>query len=290
MKKTDNMKRTIMGTLAAVFAMVATIALADSSLWQRDLPKGARVIETVKVPSKHGQRRLVLWAEDAKEHREKFYGDALTCPEMAKGRHYVDGLLRLSLVDERRSRIINTVPIETEGYTEYLFDNPADGNKKTLAVNVPDPESRRQSVPLDVAQTMYDVPKSKSKGRLMQMRDINGDGLANEFALYSSETCADFNATIVGYSERTDKAIWYNFKLQVNDEGKMSVDDVHWVPVQFVGAFRFGEGVSPETPKNGVWQFATQYPEDPPREYRYEIRYDAAREEFVGTETIVRIP
>ncbi|MCL2871929.1 MAG: hypothetical protein FWF41_02940 [Betaproteobacteria bacterium] len=279
------------GMVAASVTVAAaeTAASAKAISWQRELPKRARVIETVKVPSKHGQRCLVLWVADPKEYREESYGDPLTCPEMAKGKHYIDGLVRLSLVDERRSRIINTVPIENERYIAYLFDNPADGNKKTLAIDVPDPENRKQSIPLDVTQTLYEVSrgKDKGKGRVMRMRDINGDGLPNEFAFYTSESCSDIYAAVAGYSERTDKAILYNFHLQVNDEGKISTEDIHWVPAAFDNASQWLEHIPPD---KGVWRFTWRYPEEVPREYRYEIRYDAAREAFVGTETIVRVP
>jgi hypothetical protein len=160
----------------------------------------------------------------------------------------------VSLIDVGRSAVINTVPLETS------------------------PQSRTLDLPLELAQTLYD--SSVGTAKIMHLRDTNADGRPNEFGIFATESCSDRYGTVIGYSERQDRAVWYTFHLSVNDEGKVSSEDQHWIPVGFFDT----------PPKKGVWRFTWRYPEDPPREYRYEIRYDAAREQFSGVETIVRVP
>ncbi|MCL1962495.1 MAG: hypothetical protein FWG56_12170 [Desulfovibrionaceae bacterium] len=242
------MRWIIVGILAAA---AATDSMAGGHGY---LPAHARVMDEAAIWSAHGKRRLVLWVADAQESREEDYGDVLTCPEMAIGRHYVTGRARLSLVDERRSRIEDSVLLETS------------------------PEEPLLGIPVAVGRTLYDAPGGAH--RVMRLRDINRDGRADEFVLYMAGSCSDFVATIAGYSKRQDKVIWYTFHLDVNDEGQLSTEDSHWIPIQFLR----------RAPRRGVWRFTATYPEYPPREYRYEIRYDAAQERFVGAETIVQVP
>jgi hypothetical protein len=253
--------------LLALWATTTALA-AEPARWARHLPKHARIVQTAALATAHGRRLLVLWVAGAKETRgEGSDYDALTCPEMAMGRHYLYGRARLSLVNRSGTGFANSVLLN-----ETDFEQPI-------------------VIPLHTKNTLYDThadcssdkpPLCPAPGtppdRVMRMRDINGDGLPYEFALFETESCSDLYAAIVGYSQRRDAVIWYRFHLLVNDEGQLGLYDEDWISVMFLDT----------APVNGVWRFTMQYPEDPPREYRYVIRYDAEHERFVGVENIVR--
>ena len=305
------MRKIIMATLALIAAITAHAARADGpQRWARALPMHALVVETADVASQHGPRQLALWVADAKEfNNEDGFdpSDALTCPEMAAGRYYIRGRVRVSLVDSRRSRIRHSVSVtgetlEIPTQTGRTLYDPREWQAwqehplRVLLISDLDDYDMSDlgfgSGPFDVTEQTYAPYRAQSLlyvstpalydaltggGAVMYLRDLNHDGLPNEFALYESESCSDLYAAIIGYSARRDRLIRYTFHLRVNDEGKVSIDDERWIPFAFLAV----------KPRNGVWRFTVQYPEERPRKYHYAIRYDAARERFVGTENIV---
>jgi hypothetical protein len=112
-----------------------------------------------------------------------------------------------------------------------------------------------------------DVPKKHP----IRLRDYNGDGRAQELILFSlHDTCSDTEATLIGYSAKRDRAIQYETRLRVDDDGKHRVETVTWLPAAVVGR----------------WHFTMRYPEEHPRGFRYDIEYGRASERFYGTEVI----
>lgn len=262
--------------------VTATAVTAGPATWRSRLPEHGRVAGTASISTVHGKRLLVLWVANATERRPEAAekDDALTCPELAMGRHYLQGRTRLSLVNDSRTGFRDSVSLETNP------EEPDLNIPLTTAQTLFDDAERRNwcscdsssAPPLAIDQPLPGVPKSKNK--VMRMRDINGDGWANEFALYATESCSDIFTTIAGYSERQDKVIWYTFHLQVTDNGRqVGTQDSHWIPVGFLNV----------NPDHGIRRFKWSYTGDP-HEYHYEVGYDAAREQFVGTETIIQTP
>lgn len=239
---------------AIVLFLALAAAVPMQGSWRRRLPTTERVVETTAVSSSHGARLLVLWMEAAREHRGTLEPDEpLSCPELASGRHFLRGLGRVSLIDVRREMVINTIRLDTNSGSPTL------------------------DVPLELARTLYDR-RGGGAARIMSLRDLNDDGRANEFVIFATESCSDRYGTAVGYSERRDRVISYTFELRVVANGAVTKVEDQWIPAGFFDA--------PQT--NGAWRFQWHYPEEPPQEYRYEIRYDSQRERFVGAERVVR--
>lgn len=211
------------------------------------LPNGAVVVERRAIPaSVRANRELVLWVlKPTKFDRPPDTGFPDPCPERTRGSHF-SGPSRLSLVDTRAGVIVNTVAIHS-----VALD--------TFALPVP-----------DVA------PETEGKPVLLDLRDINGDGLALETAFHDAPTCMGMLTAAFGYSPRQDRVIHYQVRLDVR--GRMERQG--WVEYLFA--------TKPEAP--GYWKYRVDFSGRMGPILDFEIRYDRTREEFRGTlvETRVR--
>ena|SRR5947209_18191704 len=96
------------------------------------------------------------------------YGpDEYTCPDSTRGSYY-RGPTRISLIDSLSQRIINTVSISGD---EDSFDVPY---------------KIKQGLYYQVDGTAKDA---EGKPTILALKDYNGDGQANEFAVFDAQAC-----------------------------------------------------------------------------------------------------
>lgn len=230
-----------------------------------DLPAGAAVIETRPLPSKaHPMRALLLWMINPVRHPRDTPTEPYTCPEATRG-HYLSGPLRVSLVDTGTKRIINTLKVTeqymntSEGEAEDSFD-----------------------IPYKIREGYYHVPGAKrereGKPIIMWLRDYNGDGLAQEFALFDAQACMGLATTLIGYSESKDRVIQYPVNLKVTEGGKRSQMTTYWPDYLF--------SRMPDRP--GHWKYEIDYSGRGGTLDRWEVRYNRQTESFEGTLVMYR--
>lgn len=229
---------------------------AQSPSQSYNLPAGAFIVETSPVKSKtHPNRALVLWMIKPEKHPRATPGDIYTCPEETRGSYY-SGPTRISLVNTRTRRVINTINLTEDAEGEDSFDIPYkihDGYYRVAG-----------------------VPKGREgKPVIMRLRDYNGDGRAQEFALFDAVACMGLPTTLIGYSESKDRVIQYPVKLEAIEEGKRTNGVTYWPDYLF--------GQKPKRP--GYWKYEIDYRGRAGSLDKWEIRYNRQAESFEGRVT-----
>lgn len=196
-------------------------------------------------PTKHQRQRA-----------DEFY----SCPDETRGSYY-HGPTRVSLVDTGSNSVINTVKIKDGS------DDAADEFDIPYLIH---------------AGSYYHVEGvekwREGKPTFMWLKDYNGDGKAQEFALFDADGCMALSTLLVGYSERRDRVILYPVRMAVMEDGKRSVEIADWAP------FLFHE--RPQSP--GHWSYEVDNRGRAGTLDKYEFHYDEQAEEFEGE--VVRIP
>ncbi|MBL8205094.1 MAG: hypothetical protein JNM09_12750 [Blastocatellia bacterium] len=223
---------------------------------QYGLPEGATIIETRPLVSNaHQNRALVLWMLNPKRNPREPADEVYTCPEYTRG-HYYSGPTRVSLVDLKTNKIINTVNVKASDGEDGDFD-----------------------LPYKIARGYYyQIVKGNAKEAkpiILALKDFNGDGKAHEFALYDAAGCMGLETALIGYSERQDKVIQYHIVLTTKEKTTAKTETLWWVDYLF----------SKQANKNGVWKYEIDYRGRGGALDQYEIRYNAKQERFEGTLT-----
>lgn len=216
------------------------------------LPAGAKIIETRTLASQtHPQRALVLWMLNPTPNPREPADEIYTCPEYTRGHHYT-GPTRVSLVDLKTSKIINTLNIQSEGGEQDHFD-----------------------IPYKILRGYYVVPGNRKEAKpiIMSLLDFNGDGKAHEFVLYDAINCMTMMTALIGYSETQDKVIQYKTVLKTTEDKKSQAETVAWVDHFF----------KQRPNKRGLWKYSIDYRGRGGTLDQYEIRYNAKDERFEGT-------
>lgn len=214
-----------------------------SNLFAQDIPKSATILEKANVtPS----RQLILWMPNPTKNprdAEEIY----TCPEETRG-HYYSGAAKVSLIDVKTKKIINTIEIDANG--ENLLD-----------------------LPYLIHRGYYTVPKvdknKEGKPVLMSLKDYNADGKPYEFAIFNALACMGLDTTLIGYSQKQDKVIQYGIELKV----KNKTSNGFWADYLF--------GHKPNS--KGIWQYQIDYRGRGGTLDKYTFRYDKTKEKFFGT-------
>lgn len=154
------------------------------------LPKDARVIETANVPLNAGKKReLVLWMQ--KPFRVFAMWDR--AGDYLYGDHWV-GRAFVSLVDPARMKLINTIEVLSN------YARAQDGF----------------FVPFRTHNYSYFVPKPDAEGLgtpwLLNLQDFTGEGVAGQFALYDHVVSGISTGTVLGYSQKADRAVQYSIE------------------------------------------------------------------------------
>jgi hypothetical protein len=237
--------------LLACIILLAVPSFAQRGRQDYRLPAGALIIETQPVKT---NRALILWMLRPTKNPRDVPDEPYTCPEETRGNHY-NGATRVSLVETRTRRIINTLRIRQE-YNEGAdeFDVPYKIHSGSYY--------HVEGVPVG----------GEGKPSLMWLRDYNGDGRAQEFALFDALACMGLQTALIGYSERQDKVIQYPTQLVVEEKGRRSVKLRRWVDYLFSG-----------NPKGaGYWKYEIDYRGRGGLIAKYEIRYNPSAERFEG--------
>ncbi len=220
------------------------------NLFAQDIPKSAVIIEKANVTP---TRQIVLWMPNPKKNPRDEEDDIYTCPDQTRG-HYYSGVAKVSLIDLKTKKTINTIEILSDGFAD---------DKNTL------------DLPYLIQRGYYDVVKlnknKEGKPTLLKLSDYNNDGKPHEFAIFDAVACMGLETTLIGYSEKQDKVIQYQTELKI--DGKTSNE--FWVD------YFFGQKVN----KQGVWKYKIDYRGRGGALEKYEIRYDKKRELFYGMRT-----
>ncbi len=219
-----------------------------------NLPVGAKVLETrTLTATSHPNRALVLWMVNPKKNPREPADEIYTCPEYTRG-HYFSGQTRISLVDLKTNKTINTINVKGETEDHDSFD-----------------------MPYKIARGYYyQVASSKTKEAkpiILSLQDFNGDGKAHEFVLYDAEGCMTVMTTLIGYSEAQDKVIQYQTVLKIKNKNESKTETVGWVDHLFKQQPR----------KRGVWKFEIDYRGRGGSLDQYNVRYNTKLERFEGT-------
>ena len=218
---------------------------------QYGLPQGAKIIETRTLTSKaHPDRALVLWMLNPTQNPREPADEIYTCPEYTRGHHY-SGATRVSLVDLKTNKIINTIHLKEESGEDH-FD-----------------------IPYKIQGGYYQIPakRKEAKPTILSLVDFNGDGKAHEFVLYDAVNCMTVMTTLIGYSEAQDKVLQYPVVLQIFADKKAKTETLEWVDHLF----------QQRRNKQGRWQYSIDYRGRGGAVDQYDVRYIAKAERFEGT-------
>lgn len=224
-----------------------------------NLPAGALIVETRPVPSKsHPNRALLLWMINPTRNPREDEDDPYTCPDETRGSYY-SGPVRVSLVDTKTNRVINTIKIKRDYLNgEDSFD-----------------------VPYKIHNGYYHVagvPQGQEgKPVIMWLRDYNDDGRAQEFALFNALACMGLPTTLIGYSESKDRVIQYPVNVEIFEGGKHTRATFFWPDYLF--------DQKPLRP--GYWKYQIDYRGRAGTLDKWEIRYNRRREAFEGRVTYI---
>jgi hypothetical protein len=248
----------IRSALSAILLLISLAPLARAQVKRAPygLPAGAQVIEERALELEGGMKRsLVLWMLRPKRNPRETPDETYTCPEETRGSYY-SGPGRVSLVDTAAGRVVNTLKITQDDADEV-------------------------DIPYRIhAGSYYRVEgvAAGSEGRptILRLKDFNGDGRAQEFALFDAEACMGLATALFGYSEKQDRVIQYPVSLAVTDsQGKKTTEVLDWVDYLF----------SQEPTAPGLWKFEIDYRGRGGTLDSYEVHYNPSAERFEGTAT-----
>jgi hypothetical protein len=230
---------------AALSLEPATLGLPDRSI----------IVEARRLPDPAGSNRaIVLWMIAPSQNPREDPEDTYTCPEESRGHSYT-GPARASLVDLSQKHIINTIQIRDVHFPQKdLFDLPYRIHPGLYAVEQTD--KHNEGTP-----------------RLLDFRDVNGDGKPYEFALFDAVFCMGLETTLLGYNDRLDRLVQYTVDLNITLLGKRRKKTETWVDYLFSEApIRAGE-----------WHYEIDYRGRGGCLDAYDIKYQSKRERFNGT-------
>jgi hypothetical protein len=245
------------------FISICLFIVAMSSVYANEskygLPSDAVIIEEQSLqPQGYGDRTMILWMMKPERHPNEYSpDDSYTCPDKTRGSYY-SGPTRVSLINAKTKSLINTIEVKQEYYSgQDSFDLP-------YAIR---------------AGYYYKVEGNPKKGdevktNLIWLRDYNGDGKALEFALFDAVACMGLPTTLIGYSGQQDKVIQYEIFLQVKGDNEQTTEVSHWCDYLF----------SKKPKAQGYWKYEIDYKGRGGSVDKYEIRYNARKERFEGTE------
>jgi len=257
-----------------IAAVTSALPLFAQSVPPGSIPDEGVVIERARIPATvHPDRELLLWMISPVEHdRGALSENPYMCPDRTLGSYY-SGPTRLSLLDTRSGRVINTIKLMS----------PILGDVDEF------------NIPYRILSGLYylvpGVPKgSEGKPALLDLRDLNGDGIAAETAFFEAEACMGLRTTLIGYSLAQDKVIQYRAEIELTDfEWKIEEDRLGQgrpmgkprLETQVWTDYLFAE----KPVQRGHWKYEIDYGGRGGCNGSYDLRYDPARETIVGTLT-----
>ncbi|MGD0499718.1 MAG: hypothetical protein ABSC23_14920 [Bryobacteraceae bacterium] len=238
--------------LAIPFVLVGALNAQSGSVenFGKFLPADAKIIETANLTANSGKSRaFVLWMQQPKKVARD--PDAGYCGDAVYGDHWF-GPTRLSLVDPADGRVLNAIRIVGPAF----IGDPADSFR----------------VPYLVSNGYYYVPHLNSKGEgkpeVLRLRDLTGDGVADEFVMFMYGACGIAETGAFGYDRSSDRALQYPVEVR---SGNGAAETELW-PDQI-----FAE--RPNRP--GHWSFTWEPRHGSEDIVHEEVSFDPARLVFV---------
>lgn len=228
--------------MSRLFCFLLLHLILIFSLSAQDIPQNAVILEKAKI---NRNRQLILWMPDPVKY-PRDVNEIYTCPEETRG-HYYSGVAKVSLVDLRTRKNVNTISIDANG--EQALD-----------------------LPYLIHRGYYKVPKvdhnKEGKPVLMNLKDYNNDGKPLEFALFNALACMGLETTLIGYSERQDRVIQFPIELKANDKTYYGF----WADYLFIN----------RPNKQNIWIYQIDYRGRAGSLDKYEFHYDRKNEKFAG--------
>jgi hypothetical protein len=198
------MARTTIGVLSVIWMSLLLAPETPAQVVLKNrlsalLPPDAKIIETASLSVRGGKARtLVLWMSNPKRVVASWDSAA----DLVYGDHWF-GPTSLSLIDPTHRKLINTIRVHSPN--EAPDDNGS------------------YSVPFFASDGAYYVPHTDKddKGRplLLHLRDLTGEGIAGQFALFDYVASGISKGSVFGYSPTSDRAVQYPIELK---EGKFA--------------------------------------------------------------------
>jgi hypothetical protein len=234
---------------------LSSSAMQGKSASYSGLPDGAVILDQEVIPAwAHSDRKLLFWVLPPPGNPLSPQDTAgeieYTCPVQASG-HSRLLPARVSLADTRDRKIVNTIPVKISTRDEY-------------------------DVPLRIRPGyFYEVRRPLKRGegrpRLFSLHDFNDDGKPLEFAFYYMESCNGPLTMIMGYSQRQDRVIVYDFIFN---------PAAPWEPP---GPRQWMYRVTFRKPVEKMhWRYVDDY--NSGVHVEYDFRYQPDRERFEGIE------
>lgn len=235
--------------LSRFLGSITFIIFFFGNLSAQNFPADAVILEQQVVTH---NRQMVLWMQNPKQNPLVLDEDEpYTCPDETRG-SYFSGKAKVSLVDLKTRKIINTIEVEGNGISSD--DNILD-------------------LPYWIHKGYYEVPlideRKEGKPVLMSLKDYNNDGKPHEFALFDAIACMGLPSTLIGYSEKQDKVFQYQAELKTSEGTTKQT----WID------YFYGHN----SDKKGVWKYEIDYRGRGGALEKYEFRYDKEKEMFYGT-------
>ena len=221
------------------------------------LPSDAKIIETANLNIRSGKARvLVLWMNNPKRVTVSWDSG----PDFVYGDHWF-GPTSLSLIDPTNHKLINTIRIHSPN------EAPADNGS--------------YSVPFFAWDGPYYVPhpdkNHKGAPILLHLKDLTGEGIAGQFALFDYVATGISFGSVFGYSPTSDRAVQYQTELA---EGRFRPVTQLWETQVFE--------TKPISP--GYWKFTWEAGHGSWAWIDETVRFDPARQLFAEKRTIRPYP
>jgi hypothetical protein len=224
------------------------------------LPGGANVIEWADLSDfARKPRVLALWTINPQRWNRT--PGAEGCSDSVNGDYWY-GPTRLSLIDKKGNRIINTLEIrESDAYVGV-------------------PASDKFNIPFQVSNQYYYVPSPNPRGEgkpiILGFRNFT-DATGIAFPLFIYEACGLVNSGAFGYSKRSDRVVQYPVEVLADDRPP---------ELQLWGGNMFAQ--TPAQP--GRWVFDLNPGHGSGVTIHEEISFDSANQRFVQRRTTRRVP
>ncbi len=232
------------------FLIILTFSIANFGQEIKSFPKSAKILEMQAVTA---NRKMILWMPNPVKnpHDKMLEGEEYNCPDETRGSYY-SGKVFVTLIDSGTNKTINNLEIKGDG--EGNFPDEID-------------------IPYAIRSGYYYNVRNPSKTierkpQIMALKDYNGDGKPQEFALFDALFCMGLKTTLIGYDERQDKVIQYPIQLMTDGKTKT----IYWSDYLF----------SKKPLQKGVWNYKIDYRGRGGTLDKYKIRYDRNKKIFIG--------
>ena len=199
-----------------------------------------------------------------------------SCPDVTNGCGYFKGMLFFSLLDVGRHKLINTIPVcyeDTWREGDTVFNHIRIQVVYPFSIANPKKQSKIGGL---IYEVIGGTDSTDGEADIMHMRDINGDGRAYEFGLYSQTSCMGKESTLIAYNAAKDSLYWCSWDMTAmfTKDGKDYIENArtHWVDNAV--AFQFD--------KQGRMRFDIDYRGRGGALMRYTFAYDRASDSYSG--------